>query len=301
MSNGIRNFTTFAPVAVLDEAQETIDEVLGTEPNTSDHFVKPAVEGEPLEEEESQVVPPTTDDADLVTDSQNSQTSEDSQEPKGSTKENDVQCNVIVEETYIEIQPLFENSVRIGQEQREFYRQIGVIVNTRRDKVEGSGYGKRFMARLSIKLGVSISMLQGICAYAAADPNGDAIPENLSALSWRRVVACARKLKTPAKFKEFLEAHSDLVTQSTEEFNKTLQQINPKGGNSNNSSGGKHTDDTLPLPEKIEEAKNALDKDLAECVKVSNSDKGLKFEMVFKDEQECAVVFKHFSKYLEAA
>ena len=296
----------FDSPAVIEEAQEAIDEVFGKEPDINDNFAQPVViEDDP--EEESQEIPSVTDDSDSPSES--------------NKEEGDEQCNAIVEETYSEVSPLFDKSRKVSQAQREYYRQIGVIVNERKKQVEGNGHGEKFMSRLSTKLGISISTLQGICSYAKADPNGNAIPENLIGLSWRRVVACARKARTEAKFKEILEGNPDLITRSTEEFDKLLKEIpnssnkGRKGKKLDSTDAGKQagklgggtdteSEERKPLPEKVEEAKNALvelGEDLPERIKVRPGVNGFDFDATFRTEEECVKVFQHFIEYLEVA
>ena len=295
----------FGSSSAIEQAQEAIDVVFAEEPDINDHVTQPVVEDDP--EEQSQETPSVADDTDSPSESNEG--------------EDDEQCNAIVEETYTEVHPLFEKSTLIGKAQREYYRQIGVIVNERKKQVEGNGYGTKFMSRLSAKLGISISMLQGICWYAAVDPNGDAIPESLVDLSWRRIIACARKTRTEAKFKEILGGNPDLVTRSTEEFDKLLKEI-PNSSNKGRKGtkldstdaetlateldGGTDPkpDERKPLPEKVEEAKKALielGEELPERVRVRPGDNGIDFDATFRTEEECVKVFRHFIKYLEAA
>ena len=296
-----------------EEIRETIDEITGNEPDITDHIGGNG-EAENLEGNESPQV-----------------TSEDNENPEGKSKtrtkseESEEEFKRIVRETIEEITPLYEQTVELTQEQRDRYREIGLIVIKKREEVTGS-FGAKLIDELAEHFGVGQWSLRAMADYAKVDPHGEAIPPALIALSWRRVVLCTQRTKTKDQFSAFLQDHPQLITLSWEELNQLLRTKFPKkdtrgrkrnsGGTSlnpvdaqtqANKLGG--TDDpptTLPekkpLSENVAKAKGALDEkdaELSERIKVHGGENGFSFDATFTTEAECVTVFKHFITYLE--
>lgn len=307
------------PVAIEgEEIRETIEEITGNEPDITDHIGGNGAAGT-LENNAS---PETT--------------SGDNGNPEGKSKtrtkseESEEEFKRIVRETIEEITPLYEQAVELAQEQRDRYREIGLIVIKKREEVSGS-YGSKLIDELAEHFGVGQWALRAMADYAKVDPHGEAIPPALIALSWRRVVLCAQRTKTKDQFSAFLQGHPQLITMSWEELNQLLRTEFPKkdtrgrkrnnrgtplnttdAENEANSLGGGGGTDPLPVPPKSESAKlpprveqafsdlvSAEDSPWKGEVNVYAGEGCFAFQATFKTEAECVTVFKHFITYLE--
>ena len=291
--------------------REKIDDILGHEPDINDHISGNA-EAENLEGNAPSEITPG-----------------DHGKPEGNRKtrtkaeEKEEEFKRVVRETIEEITPLYEQAVTRTHEQRDSYREIGLIVNKKRDEVTGS-YGSKLLVELAEHFGTGEWSLRAMADYAKVDPHGEAIPPALMALSWRRVVLCTQRTKTLERFSAFLQGHPQLITLSWEELNQLLRTEFPKkdtrgrkrknGGMqlntndaenaANNLGGGEPTTppEKKPLSENVAKAKGALDEKDAELsarIKVYGGENGFTFDATFTTEAECAKVFKHFITYLE--
>ena len=239
------------------------------------------------------------------------------------SEEREEQYKRIVREAIEEITPLLQQAVTLTHEQRDRYRQIGLIFNRKRDEMSNT-YGTKLIGVLADHFDISVSSLRDMSAYAKVDPHGEAIPSTLIHLSWRRVVKCAKRAKEEDAFSEFLNGHSELVTLSTDEFDTLVRDTFPKKDtrgrkpknkplNTNkaeNQANGLGDTDGLPkpsparklLPENVEKAKKALDEldaDLSARIEVTSGENGFSFDATFTTEAECVTVFKHFINHLD--
>ena len=300
-----------------EEVRDTIDEITHNEPDIADHMGGNG-EVEVLEDNES---------PEVVQEDNGPPESQGKTRTKAEAKEEAFMR--IVRETIEEITPHYQRAVELTQEQRDHYREIGLIVIRRRN--EAGSYGSKLLDKLADHFGIGEWSLRAMADYAKVDPHGEAIPTELIDLSWRRVVKCAQRAKTEEKFADLLEKNPHLLTQGDEEFNVFLRQEFPsrkaRGRRPNNggeplttgeaqtqanSLGGNGQTDTPPappksestqLPPRVEEAFNDLvnaeDSPWKGEVNVYSGEGCFEFQGTFKTEAECVTVFKHFITYLE--
>ena len=313
MSNETTQFINVEQPGTIEgeEIREAIDDTIGNEPNIADHIGVNA-EAENLEGNEPSEITPG-----------------DHGKPEGNSKtrtkaeEKEEEFKRIVRETIEEITPHYQRTVELTQEQRDRYRQIGLIIIKRREEVSGS-YGSKLLDELAEHFGIGPWSLRLMADYAKVDPAGDAIPSTLVGLSWRRVVLCAQRTKTPERFSAFLHANPPLLTLSWDEFDQLLRtefpkkdtrgrkrksggtQLNPGDAENaaNNLGGDEPTNppERKPLHGNIAKAKGALDEadsELSARIKVYGGENGFSFDATFTTEAECVTVFKHFITYLE--
>ena len=295
------------------EVRETIEDIT-KEPDINDH-ISGNGEAEDLEDNEpSQAAP------------------EENGKPEGNGKAKtkaegrEEKFKRVVIEAIEEITPVFQQAVTLTHEQRDRYREIGLIFNRKRDEV-ASTYGTKLIGVIADHFAISVSSLRDMSDYAKVDPYGEAIPSTLINLSWRRVGQCAKRAKEEKAFTDFLNSHPDLVTLGSDEFDKLLRNTFPKqdtrgrkrkgeGLNTNdaqNQANGLGGDGQTspppeskshPLPPRVEKAFNDLVNEddspwKGEVNVYSGEDGCFEFQATFKTEAECVTVFKHFITNLE--
>ena len=295
-----------------EEVRETIDEIIGNEPDIADHNGGNG-EVKVLEDNEAQ---------------EDSGPPEIQGKPRLRAEAKEEAFMRIVRETIEEITPHYQRAVEITQEQRDRYREIGLIVIRRRN--EAGSYGSKLLDELADHFGIGEWSLRAMADYAKVDPHGEAIPTELIDLSWRRVVKCAQRAKTEERFADLLENNPQVLTQSDEDFTVFLRtefpsrkargrrpnnggepldttdaenDANSLGGNGSTNPPAPSRSKSAKLPPIVEQAFNDLvsaeDSPWKGEVNVYAGEEGcFAFQATFKTEEECVTVFNHFIDHL---